>query len=217
MQLNLSFGLVCLVLFSFKVALSSSIDAAFFLPALLLLFIKFNTIFIIIKKMLFLNLFIFLMALSAIMYSNYHLAALIFIRSNLILFFGLSVFSSANSYAIARAVSNLKLGDKISAVFYFTVKFIDEFKSEFQRIKKTLRARGFKPCSSLFTYKTYGNLVAMLFLIAFHKSQMLEKTFICRGFQGKFYSQNRQKIGILDIILLGFTIFIYILSLGNII
>ncbi len=157
------------------------------------------------------------MALSAIMYSNYHLAALIFIRSNLILFFGLSVFSSANSYAIARAVSNLKLGDKISAVFYFTVKFIDEFKSEFQRIKKTLRARGFKPCSSLFTYKTYGNLVAMLFLIAFHKSQMLEKTFICRGFHGKFYSQNRQKIGILDIILLGFTIFIYILSLGNII
>ncbi|ALV64166.1 energy-coupling factor transporter transmembrane component T family protein [Campylobacter fetus] len=217
MQLNLSCGLVCLVIFSFKVALSSSIDATFFLPILFLLFIKFKNILSLIKKMIFLNLFIILVALSVMIYENYHLAALIFIRSNLIIFFGLSIFSTANSYDIAISVSNLKLGDKISAMFYFTVKFIDEFKSEFQRIKQTLKARGFKPCSSLFTYKTYGNLVAMLFLSAFHKSQMLEKTFICRGFQGKFYTQNRQKIGILDIILLIFTIFIYILSLGKII
>ncbi|RAX54986.1 cobalt ABC transporter permease [Helicobacter sp. 16-1353] len=208
--MNLSCGLIALVLFSFKVALSNSIDLIFILPIILLGIIRYKEIFIIFKNLFFLNLFIVLVGISVSLYGNFHQALVIFGRSNLIILFSLLVFHKSNAFDVAFALNRLKIGSKASSIFYFCIKFIEEFRYEFIRLKKTLKARGFIPTTSLFTYKIYANLVAMLFINAFYKAEILEKTFIIRNFKGRFFHQHKQKIGFVDILLIILCICIYI-------
>lgn len=211
--MNLPLALVCLVLFSFKVALSGTINLSFFLPVFLLVIVRFKDIFAILKRLFFLNLFIALVTLSVVLYGDLHQGGVIFLRSNLIIFFSLLIFHSQNAFDVASSLHTLKIGDKMSSIVYFCAKFIGEFKSEFIRLKKTLKVRGFMPKTSLFTYKIYANLVAMLFLNAFCKAQILEKTFIVRNFNGKFYHHTKQKIGFFDYFLFLLCCFIYFLNI----
>ncbi|ANE35232.1 Co/Ni ABC transporter CbiKLMQO, membrane protein CbiQ [Campylobacter iguaniorum] len=211
--MNLPLALVCLVLFSFKVALSEAINLSFFFPVFLLMIFRFKEILVIFKRLIFLNLFVALVALSVILYGDLHQAGVIFLRSNLIIFFSLLIFHSRSAFDVATSLHALKVSNKMSAIVYFCAKFIGEFRNEFLRLKKTLKVRGFESKTSLFTYKIYANLVAMLFLNAFDKAQILEKTFIIRNFSGKFYHHTKQKVGIFDIILLLLCCFIYFLNI----
>ena len=54
----------------------------------------------------------------------------------------------------------------------------------------------------------------MLFLEAFYKASVLEKTFVCRGFDGKFYGDKSLKIGVKDAVIIALTACCYIFSLG---
>ena len=54
----------------------------------------------------------------------------------------------------------------------------------------------------------------MLFLEAFYKASVLEKTFVCRGFDGKLYGDKGLKIGAKDAVIIALTACCYIYSLG---
>ena len=212
--MNLSVLLVCFTFFSFRVSLSSATDPVFIAPVLFLAILNFKNLFEILKSVLKLNIFIILVVLSLVLYGEYALAKLIFIRSNLIILFGRLAFYRSDYFSIALAVSSLNLGDKLTAIFYFSAKFTADLKTIFIRLKKTLKVRGFEPKASLFTYKIYANLVAMLFLEAFYKASVLEKTFVCRGFDGKLYGDKSLKIGAKDAVIIALTACCYIFSLG---
>ncbi|MBE2987233.1 cobalt ABC transporter permease [Campylobacter sp. RM12920] len=213
--MNSSIKIISFSIFSIFVALSSTIYASFLLPLLLLFALNFSIIFAVIKMVVFLNLFIVFVALSVMLSQNYDLALLIFIRSNLILLFGGLLFYGANYYDIARGVSGLRLGGKVSYLVYFSIRFIEMLTSELSRIKMTLKARAFVRKTSLFTYETYANVVAMLFLKAFHSANMLEKAMITRGFECKFYElDGAKKIGFYDIILFASVLVAVIFRVG---
>ena len=204
--MNLSVLLVCFTFFSFKVSLSSATDAVFIAPVLFLAILNFKNLFEILKSVLKLNIFIILVVLSLVLYGEYALAKLIL--------FGRLAFYRSDYFSIALAVSSLNLGDKLTAIFYFSAKFTADLKTIFARLKKTLKVRGFEPKASLFTYKIYANLVAMLFLEAFYKASVLEKTFVCRGFDGKLFGNKSLKIGAKDAAIIALTACCYIFSLG---
>ncbi|MEE3776662.1 energy-coupling factor transporter transmembrane component T [Campylobacter sp. CX2-4080-23] len=202
-MINPSISLLCFFIFSFFLALSGEIYLTHLLPIIFLSLIKFRYFFEILKRLFFLNLFIILVALSVILSDNYHLALLIFIRSNLIILFGLLLFHKMDFYDMAFGISRLGLGSKISYLFYFCIRFIQMAKMDFYKFKRTLKARNFSHTTSIFAYQTYANLVAMLFLGTFEKSQILEKTMQIRGFNGKFYKlENSLKFEFYDILLI---------------
>ena len=139
--MNLSVLLVCFTFFSFRVSLSSATDAVFIAPVIFLAILNFKNLFEILKSVLKLNIFIILVVLSLVLYGEYALAKLIFIRSNLIILFGRLAFYRSDYFSIALAVSSLNLGDKLTAIFYFSAKFTADLKTIFIRLKKTLKPR----------------------------------------------------------------------------
>ncbi|HCD72484.1 MAG TPA: cobalt ECF transporter T component CbiQ, partial [Thermovirga lienii] len=46
--------------------------------------------------------------------------------------------------------------------------------------------RGFQPGFNLFTMKTYGNFVGVIFLKAFKRAERVTQAMVLRGFEGTF-------------------------------
>ncbi len=158
--------------------------------------VRYSSVFSVFKRLIVLNIFAVLMALSAAFNKNYDLAILIFARANLILIFGLFLFHKIDAYRLAIGICDLKMGVKIGCLFYFCARFIDGSKADFARLKKSLIARNFQPKTSLFTYKTFANVVAMLFWLAFVRLKNVEKTLQIRGFSGQFLMLNTEPISV---------------------
>lgn len=186
---NPTFTLIILIIYSFFIGLSKHIFLSFFIPILILFFIKKEFIISNLKKLFFLNLFIIIIALNPLINGNYELAFLVFLRANLIIFFSILLFSGVDDFFLIYAAKNI-FGKKLSILIYFTIRFINSLKTEFKRLKKTLKARGFVSKTSLFTYKIYANITAMLFLSAYEKANLVEKTIKIRGFYPQYMIKN---------------------------
>ena len=81
----------------------------------------------------------------------------------------------------------MKFPAKFTSSTFFTLKMIESLTSDFKSIKTTLKARGFRANSSLFTYYTFGNVLGMLFVKSIRKSNSLKDSFLSRGFLGQIY------------------------------
>lgn len=216
--MNSGFAIVCAILFCCGVALSQSIFVSFFVPIILLGFFRRDIVKIALKRLFFLNFFIILVVASASVVGNFYTATLIFARSNIAIFFMVLLFTNRSPYFVADGVAKLKFGDKLASLLYFSVSFVGFVKSELERLKLTLFARGFVPASSLFCYKTYANIVAMLFLSAIARSEALHKSMKARGFSGKFiFTECPLKINLADLSLLSSVILCLIFRIGEII
>lgn len=198
---NETISVLSLVIFSFVVALNAQIYAVFLAPIILLIILNPKSFLPSLKKLVFLNLFISLIALSAILSGDLHTAILIFVRSNIIVFFAILLFFAKDGYFFASGISKLVFSDKFAWLVYLSVNFIGFLKLDLKILKKTLLIRGFIPQASVFCYKTYANLVALLFLSAFKRTKSLQKTMISRGFDGKFFRKKEKiKLNLADIL-----------------
>ncbi|MDY3113329.1 MAG: energy-coupling factor transporter transmembrane component T [Helicobacter sp.] len=201
--MKIALRILCLCAFSFLVALSSEVFLSYFAPLLLLLFYKARILIAAFKRVLVLNIFVFFVILSVLLAKNYELATLIFIRSNLILCTAILLFFNTTYAQIASGIYALRLGSKFSYLVFFALKFIYLLKLDLKRLKIALIVRGFVGRTSIFTYKTYANLVGILFILAINRSQNLQKALIARGFNGIFYSFNNfERLGAFEILLI---------------
>ncbi|RXJ87877.1 energy-coupling factor transporter transmembrane component T [Arcobacter sp. CECT 8985] len=179
-------SLISAFLFSSVVSFSSY-EIYYLLPILLILFYNKNYILKILKTLVLLNSFI--LALSIVLYieNQPNEAINIFIRTNMIILFNISIFYNSRGYDIVRGFNLLKFPDSFISTTYFTLKMIDNLTNDFKSIKNTLRARGFQAKTNLFTYYTFGNILGMLFIKSIRKSYKLKESFILRGFNKKIY------------------------------
>lgn len=202
-----------LLAFFYSLVVSFSFfEVYFLLPIIFLLYIKKQNLLDIFKKLLFLNLFIFVLFLVLLFQSTFEDALNIYIRSNMIILFNLTLFYSSKGYDIVRGLSMLKFPNMFTASTYFTLKMIETLTSDFKNIKTTLRARGFKANTSLFAYETFGNILGMLFVKSIRKSQALKESFEARGFSGKIYLNDEFNINKYDYYLGFFVILIILLK-----
>lgn len=183
---NPAISLVCA--FSYSLLVSFSIFEIYFLiPIIYLLILNKRDISKILKKLLFLNLFIFILFLTLLYSSSLQEALNIYIRANAIILFNLCLFFSSKAYDIVRALSILKFPDSLVSSTYFTIKMIEFLSKDFILIKNSLKTRGFKANTSFFAYETFGNIIGLLFVKAIRKSYALKQTFLYRGFKGQIY------------------------------
>ena len=208
---NPAISLVCAFCYSLIVSFSY-FEVYFLLPIVFLLFINRTHLLIILKKLLFLNLFIFILFLTLLYSSTFEDALNIYIRANAIILFNLCLFFSSKGYDIVRALSILKLPKSLVSSTYFTLKMIEVLSQDFVLIKNSLKARGFKANTSLFTYETFGNVLGLLFVKAIRKSYALKQTFMHRGFKGEIFLNDDFSLGKKDFLLILTTFFIILIK-----
>lgn len=200
--LNYSASLLALIIYSFGVALASSVFASFFAPLLYALFFKKSPTTKMLKSLAILNIFVLFSVASVLLACNYELAGLIFVRSNLIMLFALALFSGIKQSELLDAFSAFNLGHKLNSLIFFTLNFISALRRDLSALKTTLKARGFVPRSDIFSYKTYANLLALLLIFAFKHLQNAQKTLLARNYGGFMISSARPKLKLKDYALL---------------
>lgn len=194
-------GLLVFTIYSLVLALSLSLHGAFVLPILIELYRNRYDFFIIIKKIVSLNIFLLFICISVYL-TNPHFAFIIFLRSNMIMIFGLLIFYNKTYFDIALGLQTLKVPDKLVSILYFSSKFILLIKNEISTFKKNLILRGFRSKTSILTYKIYANFIGLLFVNSFYKAEKLSNILITRGYHGKIYTiSHTKKISNYDIFL----------------
>ncbi|MFY9073869.1 energy-coupling factor transporter transmembrane component T [Malaciobacter mytili] len=201
MIISPAISLIAAFLFSIIVSFSNY-ELYYLLPIAFILYLNKNNIFSIFKSLVFLNLFIVVLALVLLIQNEYEEALNIYIRTNMIILFNLAIFYNSKGYDIVRGLYILKFPDSFISTTYFTLKMIENLKNDFLNIKNTLKARGFKAKTNLFTYYTFGNILGMLFVKSIRKSQSLKDSFEARGFNKKIYLNDKFKTTNKDILLL---------------
>lgn len=194
---------IATIFYSFFIALQSEIYVTFFAPVIFVSLINYKLIAKIAVKILFLNIFIALIALNFWYFGQTKMAILVALRANLIIFFTLLLFYKFNIFEICSGIAEIKFCAKFAFLLFFSVKFIDALKKEFKRILKTLKARSFIAKTDIFSLKTYANIVGILFICAINRSENLQKALIVRNFNGNFkIIGSAQKINFAEILLL---------------
>lgn len=200
-RFNSSVLLICAFVYSIFISFNQ-IELLFFAPIIFIMICEYKRLLPILKKLLFLNFFIVMIFAILALQGNMEEAINIYVRTNMIIFFNLLLFSGSNGFDIVRALNELRFPTQVVSIVYFTLKMIQTLNEEFKRIKYTLKARGFKAGTSMFSYETYGNLFGHIFVQSIRKSNAMRDSFALRGFQGRIYLLNNNKLCIYDAILL---------------
>lgn len=201
-----SLSLIIAFLYSIVVAFCN-LEIFFLIPILIVLFNQKNNIFNIFKKLFLLNFFIVVLVVF-LFFQNQNEAIELFFRANLILLFNIALFYKSRGYDIVRALDNLNMPPKVVSVFYFTLSLIEYLMMDLKKTKDSLKCRGFKADTSMFTYQTYGNIFAMIFIKALKKSDDMKCSMNARGFEDRIYFLSSNKIGLFEKILFVSVLFI---------
>jgi len=200
-KFNSSILLISAFLYSIFISFNQ-IEIIYILPILFAIYCEYTNIISIIKKLLFLNLFILMIFIVLLIQDTFEEALNIYLRTNMIIFFNLLLFSHSSGYDVVRALNELRFPKKFVSSVYFTLKMIQTLNDEFKKIKTTLKARGFNASSSMFTYETYGNLFGHIFVKSIKKANAMQDSFRLRGFHGRIYLINNSKLSYYDVILM---------------
>jgi len=199
-KINPSVGIVSIFVYSFFIATASEISILLFIPVGVLFFILKIDFKALAKKIIKVNFFIVFTVLILIIEQNYQLALLIFVRANLILLFTLSF--NFDGFTLYKAMNDLKISNKFSLIFFFTVKYIEILFSSAIRLKRVAKIRGFKAKFNLNSFKTYGEILGFLIYTSINKMQKVEDLIILRTKNNKLLPAKKIVLGYKDILLM---------------
>lgn len=210
-----SISLVLVMAYSIFMSVQEHLYISMLLPIVFSAFWVKKAWWSILKRLLWLNSFIALIALTLFFQNNAMLALLILIRSNFILLFVLFLFHDKDEFSIATAMHQLRLPHKFTSIFFFTAKFIFLTKHEFIHFKKTLYVRGFTPKTNLLSYQTIAGFVGILIIKALKRSDELQKVLRLRAFKNEVYSLSAHpKLSFADGIVIVLTLLAFVLKEG---
>ncbi len=124
---------------------------------------------------------------------NVYLAGIVFaakitIKSNAILLVLISFIATMTFATLGHTLSRFKLPEKLVFLLMITYRYIFVIQQEYQKIIRSIKIRGFKPKTTLHTYKTFAYVIGMLLIRASERANRVYNAMRCRGFKGKYYS-----------------------------
>lgn len=185
--------------YSFVVAFSP-LHYIFLFPLFVVLVFEKKYLLKILKKLILLNFFIFFLVVF-VYFKDPSQALELFVRTNIILLFNLALFYKSQGYDLARGMQSLGFSPKIVSVLYFTLQLINFIKKDFRETKNTLKSRGFSANTSMFTYQTYGNILAMILVKVLRKSEDMKLSMDARGFKEKIFFLSSDSVGVFEKVL----------------
>ncbi|MEA3254422.1 MAG: cobalt ECF transporter T component CbiQ [Candidatus Altiarchaeota archaeon] len=83
-----------------------------------------------------------------------------------------------------KALEKLGIPNKFVQAIMFTYRYIFVLIDEFHRMTKSLKARGFKRGTNVYTMKTLGKAIGMLFVRSYERAENVYNAMISRGYTG---------------------------------
>ncbi|MEF3169441.1 MAG: cobalt ECF transporter T component CbiQ [Deltaproteobacteria bacterium] len=170
-----------------------------------------------VRRLLIVNVFIFLLALILpwsvpgqvfLSLGPFHAsiegarkAASIAVKCNAIVLANMALLSTSTVFSLAHALSHLRVPAKLVQLFFFSWRYLHVLEEEFETLMRALAARGFAPRSDLLTYRTYANLIGILFLRGFDRGERVHQAMLCRGFEGRYWLLTHFRYSSTDFVL----------------
>ena len=203
-EIDYSIGLIALFIYSFFIATTKSLDLFLVVPIIMQLLLFKVTVKKVFKKVLKVNIFIFITFIILFLEGKHELATLVFVRANLILWFTLSF--NFDGFKLYKGLVNLKVSNKFSLILFFTVKYIEVLFSSAFRLLEVLKMRGFKPTLSKKTFSVYSDILAFLLYTAVNKMEKVEDVITIRTKDGQLAPSKSIIVKIEEVLLLSIII-----------
>ncbi|MFC1526138.1 cobalt ECF transporter T component CbiQ [Candidatus Latescibacterota bacterium] len=113
-------------------------------------------------------------------------SVLITLRTNAIVMATISLLGTTSIFNLVHALRHLHVPDKLVHTFFFCYRYIAVIHLEYTRLRHAMRVRGFRPRTSIHTYKSYAYLVGMLLIKSYERSVRIYQAMLCRGFRGEY-------------------------------
>ena len=119
------------------------------------------------------------------------LATLLTMKCNAVLLTFTALVATIPVQALGKALSRLGAPDKLCHLLLFTYRYLHVIHGEYQRLRRSMTARGFRPGTNLHTLRTIAWLLGMLLVRSWDRAERVYKAMLCRGFNGRLYTFAR--------------------------
>ena len=98
----------------------------------------------------------------------------------------IAMFGTTPFTVSMKALARLRLPSRLVTMILFAYRYLFVFADEARTLQQALRARGFKARSNWRTLKHLGNLVGLMLIRAFERTQLIYQAMVARGFKERF-------------------------------
>ncbi|MDI6853311.1 MAG: cobalt ECF transporter T component CbiQ [Deltaproteobacteria bacterium] len=110
----------------------------------------------------------------------------IFIKGLAMVLVVFPMFGTTPFHVSMKALASLKVPERLVAMILFTYRYLFGFAEEVRTMQQAARARGFKPRSNRRTLGTFGNLIGLMVVRAYERTERIYQAMLARGFKNKF-------------------------------
>ena len=107
------------------------------------------------------------------------------LTANAVILAVMTMVGSMEPVTMGHALFALKTPERLVHLMMFTIRYIDVLREEYQRLRTSMKLRGFRPGTNWHTYRSYGYLVGMMLVRAIERSERILAAMKCRGFSGR--------------------------------
>ena len=107
------------------------------------------------------------------------------LTANAVILAVMTLVGTMEPVTMGHALFALKTPERLVHLMMFTIRYIDVLREEYQRLRTSMKLRGFRPGTNWHTYRTYGYLVGMMLVRAIERSERILAAMKCRGFSGR--------------------------------
>ncbi len=113
-------------------------------------------------------------------------ASMVLLRVNLCALAVLTLLGGLEPVRLGHALARLGMPRKLVHLLLFSARWVALFRAEAARLDDALRARAFRPRTSLHTLRTLAHFTGQLLVRAFERAERVDEAMRCRAFSGRF-------------------------------
>jgi cobalt/nickel transport system permease protein len=114
------------------------------------------------------------------------LGGVIFLKGLAMVLTVFPMFGTTPFHVSMKALARLKVPERLVTMILFAYRFLFVFAEERQSVQQALKARGFRAKSDGRTLRTLGNLVGLLVVRSFERTERIYQAMLARGFKERF-------------------------------
>lgn len=116
------------------------------------------------------------------------LALTITVKANSIAMATIALLGTSSIFDLVHALTHLKVPGQLVQLFFFSYRYVSVIHQEYTRLRASMRARCFRPRMNMHGYRTFANLVGILFVRSYDRSERIYRAMLLRGFVRTFWT-----------------------------
>lgn len=110
------------------------------------------------------------------------------LKANAVMAALIALLGTSSVFALVHALTHIYVPQTLVQLFFFCYRYISTIHEEYTRLRAGMRIRSFSPRGNVHTYRSAANLIGMLFVRSFERSERIYQAMLLRGFDGTFWT-----------------------------